>query len=94
MSSCKSSRMGGDAILARLDCEHAVAFQAASTLTEADVEGESKELKNACLAFDAVGYAAASFPATSIEGLKSKTRILARQGRGLTAGEIIWEAGT
>jgi len=35
----------------------------------------------------------ASFRATSIDGLKSKTRVLARQGRGLTAGEIIERNG-
>ena len=50
---------------------------------------ESKETKTAFREFNAIGYAAASFPATSLEGLTSKASILARQGRGLTAGEII-----
>jgi hypothetical protein len=87
-----ASTVDNDGILQRLDHEHLVAHEKASRLMESDNEadvGESAATKAAWLAFDPVGYAAASFPATSLEGIKSKTRILARQGRGLSAGEII-----
>jgi hypothetical protein len=87
----------GDAILSRLDREHLVAHEKASTIMsadiEADVEGEGKELKNAWLEFDSIGYAAASFPADTLKSFKAKGRILARQGGGLSAGEIMEEGG-
>jgi hypothetical protein len=89
-----ASAVDNDAILQRLDHEHLVALQAATTLMEADNEAdvdESKQTKTAWREFNAIGYAAASFQATSLEGLTSKTRILARHGRGLTAGEILEE---
>src|SRR5271156_721731 len=91
-----ASTVDNDAILQRLDHEHLVALEKASRLMETDNEadvGESAATKAAWLAFDPVGYAAASFPATSLEGIKSKSRILARQGRGLTADGIMREGG-
>jgi hypothetical protein len=68
----QASSVGNDAILQRLDHEHLLALRKASRLMEADNEadvGESKETKAAWLAFDPLGYAAASFPATSLEGI-------------------------
>ena len=94
----RNTHVGNDDVLQRLDHEHLVALEKASRLMEevqreADVEGESGATKTAWGLFESIGHAAASIPATSIEGLKSKARILAREGRGLTADEIIEEGG-
>ena len=88
------SPVGNDAILQRLDREHLAALEKFTALFEADGEAdESPETKLADLECDAIGSTAAHFPATSLEGLTSKTRILARQGRAMTAGEIVFRAG-
>ena len=92
----RASIVDNDAILQRLDHEHLAALERFTTLSEADVDAEvdeRPETKTACRAFDAIGFTAAAFPATSLEGLKLKTRILARQGRALTAGEMLFKEG-
>ena len=92
----RASIVDNDAILQRLDHEHLAALERFTTLSEADVDAEvdeRPETKTACRAFDAIGFTAAAFPATSLKGLKLKTRILARQGRALTAGEMLFKEG-
>jgi hypothetical protein len=89
---------GNDAILQRLDHEHLVAFQETCRLMEAD-NGEGDD--DGGVAYDypewkvmeALARAAECLPATSLAGLKSKTRILARQGRALTVGEMLFKEG-
>jgi len=83
-------------ILQRLDHEHLAALENTVKQMEADGElgvCESKSTKEAFIKFDAFGVAATCFQATSLEGIKSKTRILARQGRALTAREMLFEGG-
>jgi hypothetical protein len=88
------SAVDNDAILQRLDHEHVVALEKATALMESDSEAdESEETKFAFREFDAIGFAAATFAAESTAGLTSKTRILARQGRALTAGEMLFKEG-
>ena len=91
-----ASTVSNDAILQRLDHEHLVALEKFTALFEADGAAEvdeRPETKFASREFDAIGLTAASFPAESLEGIRSKTRILARQGRALTADEMLFKEG-
>ena len=91
----RASIVDNDAILQRLDHEHLAALQRFTTLFDADGEAEVESARRR------KPPTASSTPSASPQRLfrqhrstlDFKTKILARQGRALTAGEMLFKEG-
>jgi hypothetical protein len=99
-----TTTVDNDAILQRLDREHATAFETACRLaaeaveadgggitTLPDADAAERRSHSAWLKFESIGNAVACFTAETIEGIMHKARVLARQAQGMPLREIIEE---